>query len=79
MLGGRRPSHSSKVGPSRRASIKNTLAASGLIHNNAAAAADDAQPVIRTMNPLFNEAEGGEGGGGEESKEESVCGCSYVV
>ena len=68
----KRSSQSSRVGP-RKASIKNTLAASGIINNNAADPADDAQPLGRTLNPLFNEGGGGEGENRAESKEETVC------
>lgn len=70
----RRSSHSSKVGPSRRASIINTLAADGVI-NDAAATADDAQLIGRMTNPLFNDGAGRGGGGWAESREESVCVC----
>lgn len=68
----RRSSLSKKVGPSRRASIKNTLAADGVI-NDAADTAADEDLLRRTTNPLFNDGSGGGAEeGGAESKEESV-------
>lgn len=71
-----RPSHSNKVGPLRRVSILNTLAASGVINNAAGAGADADAPLVGAANPLFNDTAGSGGGIGEaESKDESVCMC----
>jgi len=68
----RRSSQSNKVGPVRRASILNTLAADEVINNDTATEAD--VPLARGTNPLFKD--GAEEGGGDGSvgdrQEESV-------